>query len=155
MKYELDAIDRALLANLQRDASASYADLGRAVGLSVSAVNERVRKLEAKGALTGYTVRVNPVALDRGLLAFVQVSLNDPQREPAFLKSVTASPAVLECHTVTGSYSYLLKVRCRDTGHLHELLSGVIKATPGITRTETLIALASLKETAEVDCKKI
>lgn len=149
---DLDAKDRRLLALLQKDASLSYADLGQEVGLSVSTVNERVRKLEAKGALTGYTVTVDPAALGLTLLAFIQVSLNDPKHEAAFLKAVAEDPAIQECHTVTGAHSYLLKARCRDTKHLQELLAGTIKAIPGITRTETMVALGTVKETGKVDC---
>ena len=144
----LDDIDRNILSLLQADASASYAALGRAVGLSVSAVNERVKKLEARGVLAGYTVRLDGRALGLGLTAFVQVSLNDPRQAKAVLDAATAEPAVLELHAVTGAHAYLLKVRCADVAALNAILSETLKALPGVSRTETLVVLDTLKETA-------
>ena len=148
----LDELDRKLLVLLQADASTPQAELGKAVGLSVSAVNERVRRLVARGVIERYTVRVNPQAVDRTLLAFIQVSLNDPKYEQAFLTAVRADASVLECHTVTGGYAYLLKVRCRDTAALNTLLGETLKALPGVTRTETQVALDTIKETHALAC---
>ncbi len=145
---ELDAIDRTLLALLQADGRTPLAELGRAVGLAVSSVNERVRKLTERGVISGIHAHVAPEALGLDLLAFVFVGWSDPGTEPRFLARVAAEPAVLECHHVTGAWNYLLKVRVRNTRTLEAFLGAVIKGVEGIERTETLIALSSPKETS-------
>ena len=145
---ELDDIDRRLLKMLQEDGRTSYAELGKAVGLAVSSVNERVRKLADRGVITGVHARVAPEALQLDLLAFVSVGWSDPAVEPQFLARIAEEPAVLECHHVTGSWNYLLKVRLRNTRMLEAFLGEVVKSVEGIQRTETLIVLSSRKETA-------
>ncbi|HMN87593.1 MAG TPA: Lrp/AsnC family transcriptional regulator [Bauldia sp.] len=132
---ELDDIDRKLLAILQ-------------VGLAVSSVNERVRKLAERGVTTGVHVRVAPEALGLDLLAIVFVGWSDPAVEPRFFERIAGEPAVLECHHVTGAWNYLMKVRVKNTRMLEAFLTSVIKSVDGIQRTETLIVLSSVKETA-------
>ncbi len=144
---DLDAIDRKLVALLQADGRMPHAELGRAVGLAVSSVNERVRKLGERGILTGTHAHASAEALGLDLLAFVFVGWSDPTVEARFLARVADEAAVLECHHVTGSWNYLLKVRVRNTRGLEAFLGAVIKAIEGIERTETLIALSSPKET--------
>ncbi|MBV8838766.1 MAG: Lrp/AsnC family transcriptional regulator [Alphaproteobacteria bacterium] len=144
---ELDDTDRQLLALLQKDDRLSLADLGKGVGLAASSVNERVKRLVTRGVIEGFHARVAPEALGLELLAFVFVSWLDPSVEAAFLARVNDSPAVLECHHVTGAWNYLLKVRLPTTRELERFLAEVIKSVQGVQRTETLIALSSAKET--------
>jgi Lrp/AsnC family leucine-responsive transcriptional regulator len=146
--HHLDAIDRRILALLQEDDRASLAEIGRAVGLAPSSVNERIRRLTAEGVIAGFHARLSPEALGLDLLAFVFVGWTDPAAEAPFLKRVAASPAVLECHHVTGAWNYLLKVRLANTRALERFLSEIVKDVRGIQRTETLIVLSSAKETA-------
>src|SRR5436853_6853392 len=94
----LDDVDRTILAMLQADGRTSYAELGKAVGLAVSSVNERVRKLTERGVITGVHAQLSPEALRLDLLAFVFVGWSDPQVEPQFLARIAEEPAVLECH---------------------------------------------------------
>jgi Lrp/AsnC family leucine-responsive transcriptional regulator len=145
---DMDAIDRKLLTMLQEDGRTSYAELGKAVGLAVSSVNERVRKLGERGIITGVHARLSPEALDLHLLAFVFVGWSDPGVEARFLGRIAREPAVLECHHVTGSWNYLLKIRVRGTRMLEAFLGSVVKSVDGIQRTESLIVLSSPKETA-------
>ncbi len=145
---ELDAIDRKLVALLQADGRMSYAELGKAVGLAVSSVNERVRKLAERKVITGIHAHVAPSALGLDLLAMIFVGWSDPSVETRFLARIADEPAVLECHHVTGAWNYLLKVRVRNTLTLEAFLGAVIKSVDGIERTETLIVLSSPKETS-------
>lgn len=145
---ELDAIDRTLVTLLQADGRTPHAELGRAVGLAVSSVNERVRKLVERGVITGTHVHVAPEALGLDLLAFVFVGWSHPGVEPRFLTRMAGEPSVLECHHVTGAWNYLMKVRVRNTRMLEAFLASVVKAVEGIERTETLIVLSSPKETS-------
>jgi len=144
----MDEIDRKIIAHMQRDARASYAEVGAAVGLSVSAVNERLKKLQAAGTIRGWRADLDPDAVGFGLLAFVLVLLDRPEHEAGFRAAMVDTPAVLECHHVTGEWSYLLKVRASGTAALEEVLARRIKSAPGVSRTLTTIALSSIKETA-------
>ncbi|MDP6563894.1 MAG: Lrp/AsnC family transcriptional regulator [Alphaproteobacteria bacterium] len=144
----MDEKDRNILSLLQADGSLSYAAIGRAIELSVSAVNERIRKLERAGVIAGYAARIAPKAVDLGLCAFVLVLLDDPGVEAAFRQAMAETDQVLECHHVTGDYSYLLKIRARDPGDLETVLLEKVKAIPGVRRTLSMLALSTPKETA-------
>jgi len=143
---ELDPVDRRLVDLLQRNGQTSYAELAKAVGLAVSSVNDRVRKLGERGVIEGVHARLSPEALGLDLLAFVFVGWSDPSVAEPFLARIAGEPAVQEAHHVTGQWNYLLKVRVTTTRMLEAFLSNVVKAVPGIERTETLIALSSAKE---------
>lgn len=148
---QFDETDRKLLAALQRDDRRSLAELGAEVGAPASTVNDRIRRLVRNGVVTGFHARLSPEALGLDLLAFVLVGWTDPKVEADFLARIQASPAVLECHHVTGAWNYLMKVRVGTTRDLETFLSQVVKATEGVQRTETIIALSSAKETWELD----
>jgi Lrp/AsnC family leucine-responsive transcriptional regulator len=147
---ELDDTDRQLLALLQHDDRLSLAELGKHVGLAPSSVNERIKRLTTRGVIEGFHAHVVPEALGLELLAFVFVGWSDPGVESPFLARVAAAPAVLECHHVTGSWNYLLKVRLPNTRELERFLAQVIKEVAGVQRTETIIALSSAKETTSL-----
>lgn len=148
---ELDAIDRMLLCELQRDDRTSYADLGKRVGLSISGVNARLKKLTAAGLVRRFAAQLEPTTVGFELCAFVQVVLERPEHDVPFIAAVAEIPAILECHHVTGDFSYLLKIRVRNTAALERLLSEHIKRLPGVIRTHTMIALSSPKETTALD----
>lgn len=143
----MDDIDRKIIDTIQTDGSLTYAEIGGAVGLAPSSVNERLKRLRAEGAIRRMTAEIDPVALDLKLLAFVLVVVGDAAGEVELRSSMLAAPEVLECHHVTGEFSYLIKLRLRDTAHLERFLADRLKAVKGITRTHTLIALSSSKET--------
>lgn len=144
----MDEFDKKILAHIQVNGRASYAAIGAAAGLSVSAVNERLKKLEKQGAITGWRAEIDPVAVGCEVLAFVYVMIERPEHEAAFLELVRDEPAIQECHHVTGDWSYLLKVRAASLKSLEDLLVRRIKALPGIPRSQTSIVLSSAKETA-------
>lgn len=146
----MDAIDRQIVALLQRDSRLSYAEIGGRVGLSVSAVNERLKKLAARGVVRAFVAIVDAQAVGFALCAFVQVLVDRPEHEAAFVTHLTRTPEVQECHHVTGDYSYLLKIRARDTAHLEALLGDRIKSLPGVVRTQTIVVLSTPKESTEL-----
>jgi Lrp/AsnC family leucine-responsive transcriptional regulator len=143
----MDAIDRKILDCLQRDGSLTYAEIGAAAGLSASGVNDRLKRLRAEGVLRRMTAEIDPAAIDLKLLAFVMVVLDHAVSENAFRAGMLAAPEVLECHHVTGEFSYLLKLRLRDTAQLERFLTNTLKPLAGFSRTQTMIALSSTKET--------
>jgi Lrp/AsnC family transcriptional regulator, leucine-responsive regulatory protein len=146
---QLDRIDLRLLDLLQDNARTSQHDLAVAVGLSSPAVAERIRKLEDRGALRGYTAVLDARTLGRDVTAFIAVGISGSQHYPGFLERVTAHSEILECHSVTGQGSHLLKIRTQSTSTLESLLAA-IQAWPGVQFTTTSIVLSTLKETARL-----
>ena len=144
---EMDGIDRIILDQLQADSTQTYAEIGAAAGLSASAVNDRLKRLRAEGVVRRLSADVDPTALGLALLGFVLVAVNDPPGEGRFREHMKAAPEVLECHHLTGDFSYLLKLRLRDTAHLEQFLMDRLKPLAGVVRTHTLIALSTVKET--------
>jgi len=143
----MDAIDRIIIDRLQVDGSLTYAEIGAAAGLSASAVNDRLKRLRADGIIRRMSADIDPAALGLTLLAFVLVAVNEPAGEARFRAAMKEAPEVLECHHLTGDFSYLLKLRLRDTAHLEHFLMDRLKPLAGVARTHTLIALSSVKET--------
>jgi Lrp/AsnC family transcriptional regulator, leucine-responsive regulatory protein len=148
--HKLDATDRQLLALLQEDDRLSLAELGKRIGIPASTINDRIKRLSRQGVIAGFQARVSPEALGLNLLAFMMVSWSNPKVEAEFLARIQASPAVLECHHITGAWNYLLKVRVGTTRDLERFLAETIKGVEGVERTETLIVLSSAKETFTV-----
>lgn len=143
----MDDIDLAILRLLQADNRRSAAEIGQAVGLSVSAASDRVRRLHAGRTITGGRALLAPSAFALDLLAFVFVDLAARADEAGFIAALQAMPEVQEAHHVTGPHSWLVKVRVRNAAALQALIADRIKALPAVLRTETLIALDTAKET--------
>jgi Lrp/AsnC family transcriptional regulator, leucine-responsive regulatory protein len=146
----MDELDHRIVDLLQRDGRATQLELSRSVGLSQPAVAERIRKLEERGVITGYTARVDASKLGKDITAFIGVSIEHPKYFEGFTKKVLSLPDVLEAHRVAGQDSYLLKVRTDNTRTLDTLLVGTLRTIPGVTRTDTTIVLSSVKETTHV-----
>lgn len=145
----IDKIDAHLLTLLQEHGRTAQNDLARAVGLSAPAVAERLRKLEERGIIRHFTVILDPKKLGRDVTAFIAVGINGSRFYPEFLEHVSASPEVLECHSVTGQGSHLLKVRTDSTSGLERFLAAV-QAWPGVQWTTTSIVLSTIKETSRL-----
>jgi Lrp/AsnC family transcriptional regulator, leucine-responsive regulatory protein len=120
----LDDVDWHLLAELQRDGRAGYAELGRAVGLSASAVTERVRRLEESGVITGYAAEVDPERLGLTIMALVRLRYPSGNYKP-FRDLLAVTPEVTEAHHVTGEDCFVLTVRARSMRHLEEITGRV------------------------------
>lgn len=142
----LDDIDRSIVGFLQADATLAYADLGERVGLSASTINDRLKRLRAKGVIRRISADIDPHVLGLDLLVFVLVEVGGVEAEQAFLAAVQQAPAVLECHHIAGDFSYMLKVRVASTGAYEDFLNRTIKHLAGIRRTQSLIALSSPKD---------
>jgi Lrp/AsnC family transcriptional regulator, leucine-responsive regulatory protein len=133
-------VDRALLSALARDGRASFTELAERVGLSVSAVHQRVRRLEQRGLITGYAAKVDAKAVGLPLTAFVSITPMDvaqPDDAPARLAHLTAIEA---CHSVAGMESYILKVRVASPDALEALLAAIRAAANVTTRTTVVLS---------------
>ncbi|WP_248962055.1 Lrp/AsnC family transcriptional regulator [Sphaerisporangium perillae] len=139
----MDDIDRMLIGLLQEDATQSYAALGAAVGLSSGAAHERVRKLRERGVIRRTTVDVDPVAVGRGVLAYVMVDgttwMGDTRQ------ALSAIPEIEEAHVIAGPASLLIKVRAATTQDLQAVLRRLFDIN-GVTRTQTIVALETFFE---------
>ncbi|WNV77754.1 Lrp/AsnC family transcriptional regulator [Geodermatophilus sp. DSM 44513] len=141
----LGDVDRTLLSALARDGRASYTELAERVGLSVSAVHQRVRRLEQRGLITGYHAEVDARALGLGLTAFVAITPTDatsPDDAPALLQHL---PEIEACHSVAGVESYLLKVRTSSPDALEALLR-TIRQTADVTTRTTVVLSTSYED---------
>ncbi|MGW0118629.1 Lrp/AsnC family transcriptional regulator [Streptomyces sp. NPDC003327] len=130
-EYVPDATDWRILAELQAQGRASFAELARAVSMSPSAVTERVRRLEEAGVISGYTAVVDPERLGLPILAFVRLRYPHGNYKP-FHDLIAATPEVLEAHHVTGDDCFVLKVSARSMKHLEEV-SGRIAGLGSVT----------------------
>ena len=145
---DLDAVDRQLLALLVEDGRRSYADLARETGLSTSAAHQRVRRLEQRGVVSGYTARVDPDALGLPLAAFVSVKPIDPAAPDDAAEKLRELRAVEACHSVAGDESYILQVRVSGPAELEALLQE-IRAVAGVsTRTTVVLSTPWERRTA-------
>jgi Lrp/AsnC family leucine-responsive transcriptional regulator len=146
----MDALDHQIVDLLQRNGRATQLELSRAVGLSQPAVAERIRKLEERGVITGYTACVDAAKLGKDITAFIGLSIEHPKYFEGFARKVQTLPDVLECHRVAGQDSYILKVKTENTKTLDQLLVETLRTISGVTRTHTTIVLSSIKEGTHV-----
>jgi Lrp/AsnC family leucine-responsive transcriptional regulator len=146
----IDETDAVILDLLQENARISQADVARVVGLAPSAVLERIRKLEARGIIRGYTALVDPHALDRSMLAYVAVRSEQGPGDDSVAQALAQCAEVLELHHVAGDDCYLMKVRARDAEHIGQLLRHRFGRIPGVRSTRTTIVLETVKETPRI-----
>jgi Lrp/AsnC family leucine-responsive transcriptional regulator len=146
---ELDRIDRRILLLLQQDGRVTTTDLADKVGLSATAVAERVKRLTRDGIIRGYAARLDPARIGRGLLVFVEVHLERiaPDIFDAFQRAALRAPEVLECHMVAGGFDYLIKARVADMPAYRRFLADVVLALPGVRETRTYAVMEEVKET--------
>lgn len=133
-------IDRDIVRALVTDGRLSYTDLAERVGLSVSAVHQRVRRLEERGVISGYTARVDPDALGRPLTAFVAVKPVDPAAPDDTPERLAPIAAIESCYSVAGEESYLLTVRVESPGVLEGVLQQIREAGSVSTRTTVVLS---------------
>ncbi len=134
----MEEIDRQIVSLLLRDGRMSYTDLGKATGLSTSAVHQRVRRLEQRGVIRGYAAVVDPEALGLPLTAFVSVTPLDPAAPDDVPERLAHLIELEACHSVAGDENYILKVRVATPGALETLLAR-IRADAGVSTRTTVV----------------
>jgi Lrp/AsnC family leucine-responsive transcriptional regulator len=146
----LNSLDSKGIRLLLRNGRASWAELGKELGLSAPSAADRVHKLEQRGVIRGYAALVDPASVGYPLTAYVSVSLASHRKRAAFLRAIEKMEQVAECHHVAGDDDYLLKVRCRGTQDLDHLLATELKDNLGVAKTRTTIVLSTAKESVRV-----
>ena len=151
----MDSVDRRIIAALRENGRATYAELGRQVGLSASAVHERVGKLEATGVITGYHAVVDPSAVGLGVTALIGIHPTDVADDEDVADLLGLLPEVESCYRVAGDESFVVKVRVATVDDLEHTL-GRLRRIDGVARTRTTLVLSTRFEgrpnnTSEVD----
>lgn len=144
----IDRIDRKILDQLQRDGRISMTELAQQVGLSTSPCAERVRRLERSGVIQGYHARVNPEALGRGLLVFVELTLASKSAAvfDAVRQALLLEPRVLECHLISGAFDYLVKARLSAMREYRDLLGQILRKMPVPAQSNSYVVMEEIKE---------
>lgn len=153
MSQGIDEIDIKILNHLQQHGRAQRNKLAEIVHLSVPSVSERMRKLEEKELISGYHAVLDAKLFNFDITAFVFVEVDGSDNYPGFVEQVTEESEVLECHSITGDGSHVLKIRTKNTSSFEKLLSR-IQSWKGVTRSRSNVVLSSFKETRELPIEK-
>jgi Lrp/AsnC family leucine-responsive transcriptional regulator len=137
----LDDRDRAILAALQEDGRATFADIGKRVGLAPSSAHERVRKLEQSGVIRGFRAELDAGAVGLLVTALISVTPLDPKQPDDLPDRVREFPEVEDCHSVAGAENYVLKVRTRTTSELEDLIRRLREKAEVATRTTVVLSI--------------
>ncbi|MDC8004778.1 Lrp/AsnC family transcriptional regulator [Aureisphaera galaxeae] len=148
----LDRIDRRLLRYLQQDCKQTNKELSHKLDLSVTAVYERIKKLERTGIIKGYEAHINKDAVGLGFLAFCHIRLEKHAKETigSFEKEVRKLNEVLECFHVSGEYDYLLKVVVKDMEHFRNFMVNKLTTIEHIGSTQSSFTINEVKNTTQL-----
>ena len=149
MKFEeLDRTDKIILSHLQRQGNMALADLAEKAGLSASSCHRRVKLLEKRGIITGYSTALDRKSLGLTNEFFVEVSLAAQTEEAfeKFEKQVQRVPEILECHLMSGQFDYLLRVIAKNAEDYERIHRTKLARLPGIQRIQSSLALRTVKD---------
>jgi Lrp/AsnC family leucine-responsive transcriptional regulator len=146
----LDDLDIKILQILQKKGRTKRNELAEAIGLSIPSVSERLHKMEEKGIIEGYYTKINRKAFGYDIMAYILVMMDSSKHYKNLIAHVDKNPNILECHSVLGEGSHILKAISKNTDALEKLLSE-IQAWPGVMGTKTTFVLSSSKETLAID----
>ena len=139
--HNIDEIDQKILSFLIKNARMPFLEIARECGVSGAAIHQRVRKLENAGVITGSRLMVKPNALGLDVCVFISISISDSNKYTDVIESLKKIPEIVECQYITGKYSLLAKMYCRDNDHLMDILINNILKIPNIVATDTMISL--------------
>ncbi len=145
-----DALDNKILNILQNNGRTKRNQIADEVGLSIPSVSERMKKLEENRIIEGYYARLNKKAFGYDLMAYILVMMDTSKHYKTLLDKVNQIPEILECHSVLGEGSHLLKAITKNTESLEKLL-GEIQSWSGVTGTKTTFVLSTIKETTVIN----
>lgn len=153
MSHSVDDTDLKILELLQPDARMKRNEIAEKIGLSLPSVTDRMNKLEEIGIIETYITKLNHKLLGKDITAFIFVTSDSSAHYKDFILHAQQNPEILECHSVTGDGSHILKIRTSNTSSLEKLLAK-IQAWKGVRSTRTSIVLSSHKETFTIDLKQ-
>ena len=138
---QFDDIDETILSMLEKDGRATLSQLSDATGLSISAVQSRVQKLERRNVILGYKAVIDPEALGKLLTGFVSVRLRDDAGEDDLPERIADLPEVVSCYSMAGLASYLLKVQVESPADLERVLKEIRHRVPVATETQLVLSV--------------
>jgi Lrp/AsnC family leucine-responsive transcriptional regulator len=154
MTNGFDEIDLRILDLLQENARIKRNEIAEKIGLSIPSVTDRLNKLEDNEVIEKYLTKLNHKALGKDITAFIFISSESSSHYGDFVNHVMHAPEILECHSVTGDGSHVLKIRTANTTSLEKLLAK-IQSWKGVRSTRTSIALTTHKESFALDIKTV
>ena len=137
----IDGIDKIILKELICDSKTPMIRIANKASISGAAVHQRIKKLEKLGVISGSHIKLNEKILGYKTIAFIGIYLEKAMNISAAITKLSEIPEIIECHYTTGNWSVLIKIICKDNGHLMNLLNNKIQKIHGISRTETFISL--------------
>ncbi len=149
----LDEMDLRILNILQEHGRRKRSQIAEEVGLSLPSLSERIRKLEDHNIIEGYFTKVNRKTFHYDIMAFILVSQESSKNYDTLKKNVVDIPEIVECYSVLGQGSHLLKAIVKNTADLEQLLAK-IQSWPGVARTITNFVLSTIKETTKIPINK-
>lgn len=150
---ELDSIDRVLVNLLQKDSKQTNKALAYQLNMSVTAIFERIKKLENNGVVKRYVALVDHKVVDKNFMAFCHIKLVQHSRDfvVKFEKEVAKLPEVLECHHISGDYDYLLKVVVKDMEAFREFMVNKLTSIQHIGSTHSMFVISEVKNSTALD----
>ncbi len=148
----LDDIDIKILNMLQHSGRTKRSQIAEEVGMSIPSVSERLNKLEERGYIEGYYAKLNKKKFGYDIMTFIYVLIDSSKHYKNFIYKVEKNPQIIECHSVLGEGSHILKVVVNDTDSLEKLLAE-IQTWQGVTGTRTSFVLSTIKETTVLSIK--
>lgn len=140
-RFKVDSIDQKILSSLVKNARMPFLEIARECGVSGAAIHQRVKKMEDAGIIVGSQLIVKPKALGYDICTFVGLELTQPSLYVPVVEALKQIPEVVECHFVTGKFSMLIKLYCRDNDHLMDTLINTLQNIHGVARTESMVSL--------------
>lgn len=153
MAHKTDEIDIKILNHLQEDGRSQRNKLADIVHLSVPSVSERMRKLEEGNLIKGYRAILDAKQFNFDITAFVFVEVDGSDNYEKFINSACEEPEILECHSITGDGSHILKIRSENTASFEDLLTR-LQSWSGVSKSRSNVVLSSLKETTSIPIEK-
>lgn len=141
MNSEIDKLDRQILHLLMQNVNRAYTDIAKELGVSGGTIHVRLKKMTEMGIVQGAQLLINPAAIGYDICAFIGVFLEKGSAYQEVVEKMRSISEIVELHYTTGSYSMFVKIVCRDTKHLREVLNVKIQGIAGVHRTETFISL--------------
>ena len=139
--YEIDDVDLKILSHLMLDAKTPYTEIAKKVYVSGGTVHVRMKKMEELGVVKGTTLQLDYSKLGFDVTCFLGIYLQKSSLYDTVVEKLKGIPEIVKIHYTTGNYNIFIKIHCRDTNHLREVLHDKIQKVEGIDRTETFISL--------------
>ena len=149
--YPIDNLDRDILSILIKDAKVPYTEIAKRLVVSPGTIHVRMKRMGRLGIVKGATLEIDPAKIGYDLTAFVGIYLIKGSVYNEVIDEINQIPEIVEAHYTTGEYSIFIKILCKNTDHLREVVGEKLQSLKGITRTETIISLGtSIKKQVSV-----